>query len=321
MKNVNPRLILFEPWNLGDAVIAFATALQDPERIALACSSRWHNILRCAASGMAVPTLIPVDLGYVMRNKQKKPQQALPKHLVGDATVLSIRGDIRDYRAARTLFPDSKIRMNGWVPFLAKRFAVVDYGFARGWFPVRNRYKAWAELADVGWERIENFYGRQRASNVPSIAIHVGATWRSKQFPQVAELVRSLQDTCEVRIIAGPGDPLPEGVFESDVSRLVDTDLVNALASSTHVVANDSGPMHLAALLRCRTFVIYNASAMWLPPATVSIEPSSPVRGYKSRSLSDEVLSGWPSTQQVVSSLRLCHPHRFVQTASGRNGK
>src|SRR5579859_5149328 len=115
------KVILFEPWNLGDAVIAFATALQDPERVALACSPRWLTILRCAADGMPLPELIPVKLGYVTRMKRRTSVEAVARETIRGRTVLSIRGDLRDYRAARILFPGSRIRMTGWIPFLAHR--------------------------------------------------------------------------------------------------------------------------------------------------------------------------------------------------------
>lgn len=302
----NEKSILFEPWNLGDAIIAFATALQDPERIALACSSRWHPLLRCAAQESALPTLIAVDLGYVSRNKHSERPQALSEDIIGGATILSIRGDLRDYRAARALFPGCSLRMSGWVPFLAKRSALVDYVFAREWIPVRNRYKAWADMADVEWERILRFYQRRREVGSSSVVIHVGAQWRSKQFPHAADLVRLLGRMCRVRIIAGPRDPLPEAISESDVERLVDGELVRALASSTHVVANDSGPMHLAALLGCQTLVLSNRAAMreWLPPGVISIEPRGSKQGYNAPRLSDEGLDGWPSADEVAGCLR-----------------
>jgi len=303
----NHKLILFEPWNLGDAVIAFATALQDPERIALACSSRWHSILRHAACGMDVPTLIPADLGYVTRHKHKASMKALPMELTRGATVLSIRGDVRDYRAAKALFPDSTIKMTGWISFLAKRSALIDYGFAKGWLGVRNRYEAWARLAGVDWSKIQDFYAQHRTSSIPSVVIHVGAQWRSKQFPDAAHLLQSLRRICNVKAIAGPGDPLPEGIRESDVSRLVDGGLVTAFAASTHVVANDSGPMHIAALLRCRTFVVTNRAAMreWMAPAAVSIEAQASFRGYHAPRLSDAILPEWPETEAIVNQLDL----------------
>lgn len=299
------KLILFEPWNLGDAIIAFATALQDPEGIALACSSRWHPILRCAAQGSALPRLIAVDLGYVTRNKHRSRPQALPEEIIEGATVVSIRGDLRDYRAAKALFPGCRVRMSGWMPFFAKRSVLADYPFAQGWIPVRNRYKAWADMAHVEWDRILKFYQERRMCVSPSVVVHAGAQWRSKQYPHAAELVRLIGKTCRVRVIAGPRDPLPEGIGEADVARLVDGELVEALASSTHVVANDSGPMHLAALLRCQTLVVSNRAAMceWLPPGVLSMEPPHSKRGYNAPRLSDQVLDGWPSAADIAGCM------------------
>ncbi|MBS1802802.1 MAG: hypothetical protein JST28_05515 [Acidobacteria bacterium] len=298
--------VLFEPWNLGDAIIAFATALQYPDRIALACNSRWHSILSFAAQGQKQPALIPVDLSYVSRNNVSR-KNATPFHRSENEKerVLSIRGDLRDYHAAKSLFPSSQLKMNGWLPFLAKRSALVDLPFRRSWLPVRNRYRAWADLAQVDWDRITSFYHQRRCSSSAKVAIHVGAQWKSKQYPHAAELVRILQKSSDVRVIAAPGDPLPPGLSENDVSRLIDGDLVRELLSCTHLVANDSGPMHLGALLRCRTTVLSNRAAMseWLPPEVIAVQPINSPRGYHAPRLSDEVFASWPHPQQVVKSV------------------
>jgi len=301
----NHSAILFEPWNLGDTIIAFATAIQDPDRIALACNTRWHSILRCAAQGQQSPELIPVDLGYVTRKKIIGHQQFKPQQIDGKAAVLSIRGDIRDYRAARSLFPASRIKMNGWIPFLAKRSSWIDLPFTRSWLPVRNRYRAWADLAEIDWDRIVTFYHRKRCSRRARVAIHIGAQWKSKQYPHAAELVQILQKSSDVQVIAAPGDPLPPGLLESDVSRLIDGDLVGELLSCTHLIANDSGPMHLGALLRCRTIVLSNRAAIaeWLPPEVIAVQPGDSPRGYHAPRLSDTVFAFWPHPQQVVESL------------------
>ncbi len=61
-------MILFEPWNLGDAFIAAAIRFQDPARLTLACNSRWHPLIRAAAEADGISTnLIAADLDYVNR--------------------------------------------------------------------------------------------------------------------------------------------------------------------------------------------------------------------------------------------------------------
>lgn len=299
------KAILFEPWNLGDAVMAFAITLQDPTRLSLACNSKWHDLLRCAAQGMNMPELISVDTGYISRNKDGHLKFGnLPKNFV-NTTVLSIRGDVRDYYAAKKMFPNSRIRANGWLSFLAKRSSLIDLPYARGWMPVRNRYKAWAALANIEWSDVEYYYRKKRPiSNSRTVSIHVGAQWRSKQYPYVAELVELLKKTSRVKIIAGPGDPLPNDISENDIYRLVNSDLVNAFMSSSHVIANDSGPMHLAALLRCRTLVTSRQVAIqeWLPPTVSSIESEYSPLGYAQSAeyLSDTISTGWPFPDKVI---------------------
>jgi ADP-heptose:LPS heptosyltransferase len=160
---------------------------------------------------------------------------------------------------------------------------------------------------DVEWSKVERFYQQIRPiTNDFSIGIHVGAQWRSKQYPHAAKLAEILRRTYPVQIIAGPNDQLPEGIAEKNVNRLVNGDLAKALISNTYVVANDSGPMHAAALLRCRTLVVTNHAAMkeWLPPTVVSIG-SDPCQGYRPRKYrpSDTSFSDWPSAQEVAESL------------------
>jgi len=64
------KLILFEPWNMGDALIAAAIALQNPARLALACNSRWHDLIRAAAEGLPAPELLTADVSYVNRGRK-----------------------------------------------------------------------------------------------------------------------------------------------------------------------------------------------------------------------------------------------------------
>jgi Glycosyltransferase family 9 (heptosyltransferase) len=309
------KAVLFEPWNLGDAIVALATAIQDPDRLCVACHSRWHNILRSAAHGLRMPELLTVDLGYVSRNKSDDFNIGTLPEWIDTATILSIRGDIRDYLAAKKIFPRSRILMTGWFSFFAKRVPILDIPFAHGWLSIRNRYQAWASLANVSWSSVENFYREKLpAPGVPTMAVHVGAQWRSRQFPYFAELVAALRQSFPVKVIAGANDPLPDGMDETDVSRLVNQDLVEALKSSTYVIANDSGPMHLAAFVRSRTIVISRKAAIreWLPPTVVAVESVFAPRGYRSDRLSDSVSSGWPPVSEIVNLFEALPEHSLA---------
>jgi hypothetical protein len=288
--------------------MAFAIALQDPSRLSLACHSKWHNLLRAAARGMETPELISVDLGYISRNKGGYLEFGNLPTISRDAVILSIRGDARDYYAARRIFAGSPVRMNGWLSFVAKRSSLIDFPFAKGWFPIRNRYRAWASLAKVPWPPIESYYSQKQPCRTPfSIGIHVGAQWRARQFPDVAKLVKLLEKNAEVRIIAGPADPLPDGICDADVRRPVNGDLVDTLTSCSYIITNDSGPMHLASFLRCRTLVVTRQAAIreWLPPTAIAVESPYSPKGYRPNAahLSDTVSSGWPSPETVVGCL------------------
>jgi hypothetical protein len=305
------KLILFEPWNMGDALIAAAIALQDPSRLVLACNSRWHALIRSAAEGIATPELITADLKYVNRRRTGRWDFGFLLAMSTPATnVATIRGDLRDYFAARKLFPGASIRFSGWLAFAARRSALLDAPYAKGWLPVRNRYRAWASIASAPWEQVERFYQQKLPQPAtPLITIHIGAQWRSKQYPHVAKLAHLLTKAHPVQIVAAPEDPLPDGIAETDIRRLIDHELVDAFRASSHIIVNDSGPMHLAAILRCRTHPIARISGIrdWLPPATTPIEAKAIPKGYRPHPayMSDSIVEGWPSPEDIVHQLQL----------------
>jgi len=305
----NDSVVLFEPWHMGDAIIAYAIALQDPSRLSLACNPRWHGLLQIISEGMKPPGLFSVELPYIGKKKPKLWERTVAPEIAACGKVISIRGDIRDYFASRQSFPSAKRRFNGWTAFAARKFAVVDFPFARGWLPITNRYRAWASLAGVEWEKVEAFYlSEQQLKSRPRILIHVGAQWRSRQYPHVAELAAVLRKGAEVRVVAAPGDFLPDGIKESEVARAVDGELVELFKAASLVIANDSGPMHLAALLRCRTAVVCRVSAIeqWIPPTAIAVKSPEAPRGYMPDPAyeSEEIIRGWPGVQEVSAAIR-----------------
>ncbi len=331
---------------MGDALIAAAIVFRAPERLALACNSRWHPLLRAAFASVCDNTagqlhsaahalteslpervqaleLLPIDLDYVNRGRAGRTSLGTLPKFSGRSRVLSIRGDVRDYFAARKIFPHAPVRASGWLPFAARRLPLLDLPFARGWLPVRNRYRAWSSITGVPWAEVEQAYRRKLpVPPSPMFTVHVGAQWRSRQYPDVAALVTLLRKSAEVRILAGPGDLLPVGVAEREVRRVVNQELVDVFRASSAVIVNDSGPMHLAATLGCRVYALCRLSSIeeWLPPATVTIRGADMPKGYRphARYMSDEVLAGWPSPVEVLSKLngRQTEPRWSLQSAA-----
>ena len=301
--------IYFEPWGLGDVLIAAAILRERPADSALACQSRWHPLLRSI-----LPTgvdLLAVELPYTTDSRRNTfDLGAIYPLVTSHCDALNIRGDIRDYRAARRLFPAATIRFSGWREFLPHYSRVFDVPYAAGWLTVRNHYVAWAELAGVAYEGLSSAY-RQRQRITPNnrrVVIHAGAHWRAKQYPDVAALRQALQQKgYEVHIVIGPNDPLPPALNENDVARLVDQPLMNAFGAAQFVVTNDSSALHLAAWLGCRTLVIARAVniAEWLPPAARFIASAKMPRGYRPdpRLTAGHVLGGWPQAEEVVEAL------------------
>lgn len=306
--------LLFEPWNLGDAIIAASVARLAPERIVLACNSRWHEVLLLASNGSL--HLLPLDLPYVWRSGKKffslgdaaSLESKFSKSQLCNLTIISIRGDLRDWLAAHRIFKGAEFSFTGWRSFMARKLSVFDQPFASGALPVRNRYRSWAEAVGIPFNEIESAYScTERGGHAP-VVIHVGAQWRSKQFPHVAELAEIIKNTgTRVEILAGPNDPLPEGVSEDMVLRPGWPELLAHFRSARNVISNDSGPMHLAAYLGCRTVALSRCSniAEWQPPGVTVLSSLSAPHGYRPipEYWSDQVLPEWPSPAEIVAGL------------------
>jgi hypothetical protein len=301
--------IYFEPWGLGDVLVAAAILRENPAAAALACKSRWHPLLR-AVLPESVP-LLPVELPYTTGERRGPFDCGAITPLTTDrCEVLSIRGDIRDRGAARRLFPAAVIRVSGWCDFPPHYSWLLDIPYADGWLKVRNHYRAWAGLGHVPYERLQSSY-RHRQEVAPRnkrVVVHAGSHWRAKQYPHVAALRQVLQQRgYTVQIVAGPNDRLPSALTEGDVARLVDQPLMDAFRVAEFVVTNDSAAMHLAALLGCHTLAIARVVniAEWLPPATWFIASRKMPRGYRPdpRLTTDQELEDWPRPEEVVDTL------------------
>jgi ADP-heptose:LPS heptosyltransferase len=310
-------IVLFEPWNLGDALIAASIARLDPHRFILACNSRWHEVLMLA-SGNAL-NLLPLDLPYVWRSNKKffslGDAASLKARFAADqgraVKVISIRGDARDWFAAHRIFPKATFSFTGWRPFLARKLGIFDRSFAAGDIPVRNRYHAWSEATGTDFSIIEQTYmlHREPLPGAP-VVVHVGAQWRSKQYPHVAELADLLRKNGkQVEVLAGPDDPLPSEIPSGSVQRPGWHDLIQYLKSADHVICNDSGPMHIAAYLGCRTVALSRCSNIqeWLPPGAKSLSSPLAPGGYRPIPdyCSDKILPDWPEPREILPLLGL----------------
>jgi hypothetical protein len=319
-------ILLFEPWNLGDAVIAASVARLAPDRFILACNSRWHEVLLASNGSL---NLLPLDLPYVWRTEKKFFSLGAAATLkaqfsdvqLRDTKVISIRGDVRDWLAAHRIFSGAKFGFTGWLPFCARKMSLFDLPFKHGYMTVRNRYRAWADAADIPFNELECSYSKTERHTDAPVVIHVGAQWRSKQYPHVAELGELLTRAgSRVVILAGPNDPLPEKITNDKVQRPKWPELVTYFRTARHVICNDSGPMHLAAFLGCRTMALSCCSntSEWLPPGVTALSSPSAPHGYRPSPdyWTDQVLPGWPEPNEVMANMERDDQH-MILTSNG----
>ena len=283
-----------------------------PDRIALACNSRWHEVLSLAANDSLL--LLPLDLPYVWRSNKRffslgdavtlKRTFSLPQR--EQMEIISIRGDVRDWIAAHRIFSGAVFTFTGWQPFLARKLPLLDRPFTSGSRPIRNRYRAWADASGIAFDQLESSYIHTANNPTAPIVIHVGAQWRSRQYPHVAELVAILNNNgIKTVILSGPHDPLPEGITNDMVQRPAWHKLITYFREARCVICNDSGPMHLAAFLGSRTLAVSRCSNIteWLPPGANSISSVVAPLGYRpaQQYWSDQVLSDWPQPDTIIS--------------------
>jgi hypothetical protein len=301
--------VLFEPWSLGDAIVAAATAREDPKRFVLVCDQRWVDLIESAQPPGSDLLVLGLHLPYTMR--QARTKFAMPDGLrlrqsfLDVRTVYNIRGDLRDFRAARMLFPKARIRQSGLYTFLARRCGPVDLPARFGLVAIRNRYKAWTDLTDIAFERVAERYATKIQEAPRSAIIHIGAQWRSKQYPYVLQLIRKLErQGIETIVAGGPGD-MPMAGVHIDRPDLTGSELLRCFRSAGLVIANDSGPMHVAAYLGCRTLCVAGTANLkeWLPPAVHAVVSDTMPNGYRPMPnyMSDQVHSRWPDPEAVAA--------------------
>lgn len=301
--------VLFEPWGLGDATIALSVARHSTQPWSLGCASRWHPLLKAIAPEAR---LIACDLPYTTRSK-KGPfdlGDALPRAR-HSAEVLSIRGDLRDMWAARRIFSGARVRFSGFGGWFLRRVpgtrALADLRI----YDVTNRYLRWAKLLGVPMEKLEPPQRRldEASRESDEWIIHVGAQWKSRQYPDTRNLVDSLRALGKrVALIAGPGDGAPPGIQEDEIERPEGPALIPRLRSAALVITNDSGPMHLAAAAGARVAVIARISDIeeWAPPGAIRLESPAMPRGYRPDAAycSDSQVDGWITVDRILAQLK-----------------
>jgi hypothetical protein len=301
--------ILFEPAGLGDAVIAARMSTLSPHSI-VQVNHRWKDLLSGIFPALKVRT---VDLPYTIKGQTRSDPFSSMSGLTPDESftgkVFSVRGDIRDWIAARKLYPRGRLRFAGLYAFLARKLSLFDLPYRTGLLAVQNRYSRWARHLGVSCcSLVKPTTGRRAGSAV----IHMGTQWLSKRYPWPSELQISLSKAgIRSEIVLWQNDPEISAPSHASFKRVADGELLDCFKSADLIIANDSGPMHIGAALGKKVAVLTSMFNIreWLPPGEVLALERTAHRGYLERRefRSDRVIADkslWLTPEEILAALR-----------------
>lgn len=303
-----PRIAVFEPWSLGDAVVAASVSRMITSEATLFVGTRFQSLIEQLLKSYPHLRVVGLDLEYTAKGQGRqfrKTIQALKPLAESFSDVYSIRGDMRDVLAIKKLFPGAKTHIHGYLGFFARRIAPLDRVLIALKLHPANRYVLWTQCLGVDLEAWRALYTMRPPSldRTPRVLIHTGAQWRSRAYPHAIELGTKLRSRgYDVSIAYGPGDPVPQ--TDLPLFLLDSRNIVEKLTACDLIIVNDSSGMHLSAFLGCRVLVLANVSNLgeWLPPHMFHLTASSMPLGYrpKPQYMSDETPSDWPELDVVL---------------------
>jgi heptosyltransferase-2 len=294
------RILVIEPWNIGDVVLATPLLRALRERYPKARISllgKQHAQVILEESGL-VDEVIIADLPWTA-SRNKYPLKA--------ANLQRLRGLVRRLRAANfdvTVDARMDIRSN-LLAALTKAPHRIGYAIGGGgWLLTRslpaNRREShkiddWLDLLPllpgsgderdpvgrlphlaVSEEERARAAGSLRSAtrrSSPVIGYHPGGSHAAKRWPLTyfEKLIRELDDMIDGShiVFLGPADTEPEDVPNVAVVRRGSLrDLMVEIASCDVLVCNDSGPMHLADALGVPVVAIFEiGNPQWYGPS------------------------------------------------------
>lgn len=304
----SPRVAVFEPWSLGDAIIAASVSRVIKREATLFVSKHFQSLIEAILRDYCHIQVVGLDLDYTARGNGRaflKTIKTLDAVADTFSDVHSIRGDFRDQLAIKKLFPGARVHVQGYLGFFARRIRPLDRALVALKIPPRNRYALWTQCLNVNAENWRGLYVMRPPTfdRTPRILIHIGAQWRSRAYPQALDLCMQLRAKgYDASIGYGPGDPVPQ--TDMPCSLLNSDNVIAELTAHDLVIVNDSSAMHLAAFLGCRVLALANVSNLgeWQPPHIFHLDAASMPLGYrpKPQYMRDEILDDWPTLEVVL---------------------
>lgn len=271
------HVLIFEPWTLGDVVVAASVArhLNGRYKISIIAAPQWEAWLQTLGIfAFVIPFHIPwtdqkkkYDFTKYQMNRFVELRRWI--HGIRPDVILDLRGDVRNIVFLRVLNVAP-------VKSLWRRRPANVYGRVNGALGLLGQ-------CTVG----ENSGQVDKIRNQPkSITCFFGATWFNRRVPRdlALQIVKELSELCPVNLLLQPSEPVKfwigQNISGLHVCQVSVVEAAEIVKKSTACVCTDSGWLHMAYFYGVPRVALlgFDTSQEWMPPDTSVIfsEPYFP---------------------------------------------
>lgn len=261
------RIIIFEPWNLGDLVIAtnYARSLvKFGNEIAFICSPKWKEWIELNEFIKSV-----FYLSIPWTDKEKK--YSLSKYNTKD--FIAARKFIKSYRPDFIWDTRYDIRH--------KMLLFLLGGYPYYYIPLYNQQNVYCKFKTLNLLTTNNFIDNKSELK---IFCFLGSDWLNRQVPlcKSKELLEKIVHLGKVTVILQPEDSIDKykNIIPSNISLLKGslTTIISALGESDLLITTDSAWAHMGAFYNIKQIVLMATTAViWVPPLSEIVFSDNPL--------------------------------------------
>lgn len=272
------KLLIFEPWGLGDLAIATNAAriLKQQYRISFICSQKWMEWLKSI-------DFIDEVVSFKAQWAEKKDKYNPLKYNVGD--IFSIKSEIKRIQPEFIWDARGDIRHRLFLRLLSRN-PVLSFSYPAN----LNVYKRLGVLLNhlkISIADDLNCTGKRTENISDYLVLFLGAYWKNKQVPikKSKEIISSLlANGFKVKLILQPEDDELEwkSLVSLDKFQLIKADLVTCskvISNARLVISTDSAWLHIAYYYGVKTIGLFGClnADQWAPPTCHVIYASNSI--------------------------------------------